>query len=94
MKTLQAETYFEVTFYQFIMMKAENYKPRFPISSGAPFALASLFTSAQMLVHYLVSLSYKPVQMTSLHIRRSMFLQRHAIRSQSQRPNRTTPFGM
>ena len=73
----------------------ENYKPRFPISFGAPCALASLFTSVQhfleMLVHYLVTLSYKPVHTTSLHIRGSMFLQRHAVRSQSQSPNRTTP---
>ena len=72
-----------------IMTKAENYKPRFPIPSAAPCTLASLFTSVQhyleMLVHYLVTLSYKPVQTTSLHIRRSMiFLQRHAVRSQSQ----------
>ena len=68
--------------------KAENYKPRFPISSGAPCALASLFTSVQhfleMLVHYLVTLSYKPVQMTSLHICSSIFLQRPAVHSQSQ----------
>ena len=38
----------------------------FPIPSGAPCALASLFTSVQhcleMLVHYLVTLSYKPLQ--------------------------------
>ena len=30
-----------------VMIKAVNYKPRFPISSGAPCALASLFTSLQ-----------------------------------------------
>ena len=80
------------------MTKAENYKPRFLISSGAPCALASLFTSVQhfseMLVYYLVTLSYKLVQTTSLHIRRSVFLQRHAVRSQSQSPNRTTPLGI
>ena len=49
-----------------IMTKAENYMPRFPIPSGAPCALASFFTSVQycleMLVHYLVTLSHKPVQ--------------------------------
>ena len=71
---------------------AHDYKPRFLISPGAPCALVSLFTSVQhcleMLFHYLVTLSYKPVQTTSLHIRR--FLQRHAVRSQSQTPNRTT----
>ena len=76
-----------------IIIKAENYKP-----SGAPCALASLFTSVQhflqMLVHYLVTLSYKPVKTTSLHIRRSMFLQRLAVRSQSQSPNRTMPLGI
>ena len=48
------------------MIKAENYMSRFPIPSGAPCALASLFTSVQhcleILVHYLVTLSYKPVQ--------------------------------
>ena len=81
-----------------VMTKAENYKRRVPISSGALCALASLFTSVQhfleMLVHYLVTLSYKPVQTTSLHIRRSIFLQRHAVRSQSQRPKRTTPLGI
>ena len=47
-----------------MIIKAENYKPRFPISSAAPCALGSLFTSVQhcleMLVHYLVTLSYKP----------------------------------
>ena len=40
----------------YVMANAENYKSRFPISSGAPFALASLFTSVQhflqMLVYY------------------------------------------
>ena len=55
-----------------LIINAENYKPRFPISSGAPCALASLFTPVQhflgMLVHYLASLSYKPVQTTSLYI--------------------------
>ena len=60
-----------------LITKTDNYKPRFPISSYAPCALASLFTSVhhylEKLVHYLVSLSYKPVQTTSLHIRRSMF---------------------
>ena len=48
------------------MTRAENYMSRFPISSSAPRALASLFTSVQhcleMLVHYLVTVSYKPVQ--------------------------------
>ena len=43
-----------------IMTKAESYKPRFPISSGAPCALDSLFTFVQhfleMLVHYLVTI--------------------------------------
>ena len=38
----------------------------FPVPSGAPCVLASLFTSVQhcleILVHYLVTLSYKPVQ--------------------------------
>ena len=29
------------------MTMAENYTPRFPISSGLPYALASLFTSVQ-----------------------------------------------
>ena len=81
-----------------VITKAENYKPRFPFSSGALSALASLFTSVQhfleMLVHYLVTLSYKPVQTTSLHIRRSMFLLRHAVRSQSQSPNGTMPLGI
>ena len=86
-------------YYVMMMMsKAENYKPRFPISSGTPCALASLFTSVQhcleMLVHYLVTLWYKPVQTTSLHIRRSMFLQRHGVRSQSQSPNCSTPLGI
>ena len=42
----------------------------FPIPSGAPCTLASLFTSIkhclEMLFHYLVTLSYKPVQY-SLH---------------------------
>ena len=77
--------------------KAENYKPRFPISSRAPCALAGLFTSVQrcleIFVHYLVTLSYKPVQTTSLRIRRSMFL-RHSVRSQSQIRNRTMPLGI
>ena len=45
----------------YVVTKTENYKPRFPISSGAPCALASLFTSVQhfleMWVHYLVTLS-------------------------------------
>ena len=45
----------------FVISKAENYMPRFPISSSAPSALASLFTSVQhcleMLVHYLVTFS-------------------------------------
>ena len=40
-----------------------------------------------------MTLSYKPVQTTSLHIRRSVFLQRHAVSSQSQSPNPTTPLG-
>ena len=78
--------------------KAEIYMPSFPISSGAPCALASLFRSIlhflEMLVYCLVTLSYKPVQTTSLHIRKSMFVQRHAVRSQSQSPNRTTPLGI
>ena len=56
-----------------VISKAENYKPRFPISSGAFCALASLFTSLQycleMLVHYLVTLSYKPVQQSQTHNR-------------------------
>ena len=68
-----------------VIIKAKNYMPRFPISSGAPCALASLFTSVQycleMLFHYIVTSSYKPVQTISLHIRRSMFLQRQAVRS-------------
>ena len=86
-------------FYGHIFMtKAEHYKPRFPISTGAPCALASLFTSVQhfleMLVHYLVTLSYKRAQATSMHIRRSMFLQRHSIRSQSQSSNPTMPLGI
>ena len=46
------------------------------------------YNTLEMLVHCLVILSYKPVQTTSLHIRRSMFLQRHTVRSQSQSPNR------
>ena len=45
-----------------LMINVENYKTRFPISSGAPYASYSLFTSVhhflQMLVHYLVFLSY------------------------------------
>ena len=49
-----------------VTIKAENYKPSVLISSGAPCALASLFTPVQhcleVLVHYLVTLSYKPVQ--------------------------------
>ena len=56
-----------------IITKAENYMPRFPISSGAALALASLFTSVQhsleMYVHYLVTLSYKPVQQSQIHNR-------------------------
>ena len=81
-----------------LMTNAKNYKPRFPISSGAPCALDSLFTPVphflEMLVQYPVTLSYKPVQTTSLHIRRSVFLQRHAVRSQSQSPNRAMPPGI
>ena len=57
----------------FMMTKAENYMPRFPIPSGAPSALASLFTPVQhcleMLVHYFVTLSYKPVQQSHTHNR-------------------------
>ena len=58
--------------------KAENYKLRFPISSGAPCALANFIFVQQcfeMSVRYLVTSSYKPVQTTSLNICRSMFLQ-------------------
>ena len=58
---------------------------------AASLRCALCFTSVQhcleMLVHYLVTLSYKPVQTTSLHIRRSMFLRRHEVRFQSQSPN-------
>ena len=94
--------------------KAENYMPRFRIPSGAHCTLVSLFTSVQhcleMLVNYLVTLSYKPVQyrlhswMIFNNLRLTIddftaypqvnqcFLQRHAVRSQSQSPNRSTPF--
>ena len=58
---------------RWLIAKAENYKPRFPISSGAPCAIACLFASVQhcleMLVHYLVTLSYKP-QQSQAHNRR------------------------
>ena len=51
--------------------KAENYMPHFPIMSGVLCALASLFTSVQhcleILVYYLVTLSYKPVQQSQTH---------------------------
>ena len=53
-----------------LITEAENYMPHFQISSGAPCALPSLFTSVQycleMLVHYLVML-YKPVQQSQTH---------------------------
>ena len=39
-----------------IMNKAENYKPRFPIPSGAPCVLASLFTSRTALSRIIGSL--------------------------------------
>ena len=72
-----------------VIINVENYEPRVPISSGAPYGIASLFISVQhfleMLVHYLVTLSFKPVQTTSLHIRRSMFL-RHGARSHESNP--------
>ena len=81
-----------------VITKAEKYKPRFPISSGAPCALASLFTSVQhcleMLVHYLVTLSYKPIQTTSLHIRRSMFYNdmRFVLRVKSRTASRHSAY--
>ena len=57
----------------YVINKAENYMPRFPTSSGALCSLASLLTSVQhcleMLVHYLVTLSYKPVQQSQTHNR-------------------------
>ena len=53
--------------------KNEDYMPRFPISSGAPRTLAGMFTSVQhyleMLVYYVVTLSYKPVQQSQTHNR-------------------------
>ena len=56
-----------------VISKAENYMPRFPIPSGAPCSLTGLFSSVQhcleMLVHYLVTLSYKPVQQSQTHNR-------------------------
>ena len=88
---------FQKYFYSFSIVMSNVEKPRFPISSGAPCASASLFTSVQhcleMLVHYIVTLSYKPVQTTSLHIRRSVFYNdmRFVL---SQSPNSTTPLGI
>ena len=56
-----------------LITKAEIYMPRFPIESGASRALASLFISVQhcleILVHYLVTLSNKPVQQSQTHNR-------------------------
>ena len=43
-----------MVFTEPVISKAEYYKPRFPIPSGAPCALSSLFTSVQYCLEILV----------------------------------------